>query len=119
MVCQDFRAHRGPDARSGDVVLDADGDAMQRSAILAPHQSRFLLPGLLPGRVMQDGNERIQARLQPFGLRQSGLGEFHRRDLARPDFRGKFSNAQGEEFCRSHLGLPSFLDTQQTAREYR
>src|SRR5262249_16051235 len=97
----------GADAGGGDVVLDANGDAMQGAPVLAPHQGGLLLPGLTPGLIVQNGNKRIQGRLQSVYLSQDGLGEFNRRDALRIDLRGQFRDSHGNNCSIRHQGVPA------------
>ena len=74
MIGQDLGSHRGADAGGGQVVFDSNGYAVQRAAVLAPHQRRFLLLGLSSGLVVEDGDKGIQHRLEPVYPSQGGLG---------------------------------------------
>src|SRR5262249_35481682 len=96
----------GADAGSGDVVLDADGDAMQGTPVLAPHQGGLLLPGLTPSLIVQDSNKRIQGRLQSVYLRQDSLGEFNGRDGLRFDLGRQLRDGHGNECSIRHQGVP-------------
>ena len=73
----------GADALRGEVVLDADGDSVERPAIFPIGQLRFQLPGAGQGSFVEQGYEGIELGLKPVGPGQGGLSDLDRGNLPR------------------------------------
>ena len=102
VIAQYSGAQSGPDAARRDVVLDADGDAVQRAAVFSAREFFFGLFGLLHRLFAQDGYERVESGLSPVRLIQRGFREFHRGHLSRLDQRRDFGDGQFEQFVIRH-----------------
>ena len=63
VVGQDQGTHGRTNAPGGEVVLDADGDAVQGPAVLAVGQFRLQLAGPVHRPLVQQGDEGVELRL--------------------------------------------------------
>ena len=77
--------HRSADAAGGDVVFDADGDAVERAPVLPRCQGLLLLSGALQRLLVEYRDKGVQGGLEPVRLGQGRLRHLHGRDLPRPD----------------------------------
>ena len=66
IIGQDTSAQSGQNPCGGEIVLDPDGDALQRAQVFAPCYGRLLFPRLAARLVVQDGDEGVQLWLQAF-----------------------------------------------------
>ena len=91
---QGFRANLGQDAFAIAIVFDADGDAVQGTAIATGGDFPV---GAFSGRQRQvrcHGSVGLQRRLGLFDARERGLGKGERRRFAPPQGGGGFAYGQ-------------------------
>ena len=108
VVREDQGAGGAGDTGEGDVVLDANGDAVEGAAVVATADGLLAPSGLLQGRFRHELDEGAQ-RLQTFGALQGGLGDFDWRDLSAADLGREVGDREGQQLrCGHGWGPPSW-----------
>ena len=101
-VAEDLRARRRPDPARVDVVLDRDGDAVQRAQMIAgaDHGLRRLRD--LARLLSADGDVSVQRLVDARDALQQGVGELHGRQRRSLDARRRFPDCEVLDVRVSH-----------------
>ena len=103
MIPQERRPPGQPNPSDFAVVLQRNGNAVERPEGISRRHRLFRSFGRIQRRVRRDGEIGIQSRVERFDTVEVGLNELYRRELAGPNQTDNIRDAQLREIRGGHL----------------
>jgi hypothetical protein len=94
---------RGEDSLRVVDILEPEGNAVERAAVLARRNLGLGLPSLAPGQIERAGDERVRLCVVCLDTPNQRVDQLNGRELTRRDQPREFSYREIVDFCGDRL----------------